>query len=223
MYKLIHGDCIEVMRAMPDKSVDAIITDPPYGIGVDFGNYADTVENLERLIADALPEMRRVAKRVVLTPGIRNLHKYPGSSWILCWYYAGGARGSYGFNHWQPVLAYGADPNWRLKITGTDVLRVTSTGLADRTAHPCPKPLSFARKLIARVAPSPSDTILDPFLGSGSFGVAAIQLGHNFIGIEQNADYLAIAERRIAAARPDFEHTVELIIDKKGIHRVRDT
>jgi DNA modification methylase len=207
-YVLIHADCVEIMRKMPDKCFDCIITDPPYGVGVDFESYADTVENLQRLISEALPEMRRVAKRVVLTPGIRNLHRYPGPTWILCWHYAGRCRGVYGFNHWQPVFAYGPDPDRRLGIYRTDVIRATSQALADRTEHPCPKPLSFIRKLISRMAPSRTDTILDPFMGSGTTGVAAVQLGHAFTGIEINGDYLALARRRIEAATPDFPHLI---------------
>ena len=56
-------------------------------------------------------------------------------------------------------------------------------------------------------------------MGSGTTGVAAIQLGHRFIGIEINGDYLAIAKRRIAEARPDFTQTLDLIAEK-GITRV---
>ena len=90
-----------------------------------------------------------------------------------------------------------------------DAFFCQASGLNDGRPHPCPKPLAFARKLINRVAPSCSDTILDPFLGSGSSGVAAIQLGHRFVCIEINGDYLAIARRRIAAATPDFPHLIE--------------
>jgi len=210
MYELILGNCIDVLRDMPDKSVDCIVTDPPYGVGVDFGDYEDNIDNLSTIIQDALPEMRRVAKLVVLTPGVRNLHLYPQPTWTLCWYFGGGSRGRWGFNHWQPVLAYGFDPLHRLKMTHTDVIRSTSNALADRSEHPCPKPLPFMRKLINRVAPSPADIILDPFLGSGSTGVAAIQLGHKFIGIELHGDYLEIAKRRIALATPDFQMTLDL-------------
>jgi hypothetical protein len=222
MYKLTHGDCVDVLRAMPDKSVDCVVTDFPYGVHIGGCDW-DSPENVRYLVENALPEMRRVGRRVVLTSGVASIHLYPQPTWIIGWFFGGAGRGPWGFNHWQPVLAYGADPNWRLNITGTDVIRSTSNALADRTEHPCPKPLAFMRKLITRVAPSPSDLICDPLLGSGSTGVAAIQLGHRFIGIERNADYLAIAERRIASARPDFDHTIELIIDKKGIHRVGDT
>jgi site-specific DNA-methyltransferase (adenine-specific) len=191
MYQLIHADCIDALREMPDKCIDCIVTDPPYGI-----NYAgeewDSPDNLRRIITLALPEMRRVGRRVVITPGLNNLFQYPEPTWLLAWYFGGGAHGRWGFNHWQPVLVYGTDPLPRLKMTHTDVIRSTSPALADRSEHPCPKPLPFMRKLLNRVAPSPADVILDPFVGSGTTGVAAIQLGHKFIGIEMNGDYLAL-------------------------------
>src|SRR5581483_11495311 len=168
------------------------------------------VENLKALIATCLPEMRRVARLTIVTPGVRNLHLYPEPTWTLCWCFGGGARGRWGFNHWQPILAYGFDPLHRLKMMHTDVIRANNASLEDRSEHPCPKPLPFIRKLINRVAPSPADVILDPFMGSGTTGVAAIQLGHKFIGIERNGDYLAIAKRRIAQATPDFQLTLSL-------------
>jgi DNA modification methylase len=104
MYQLIHADCIQALRNMPDKSVDCIVTDMPYGVGVDFGDYRDNVENLQALIDVALPEMRRIGKRVVITPGVRNLFLYPSPTWTLAWFFGGGCRGRWGFNHWQPVL-----------------------------------------------------------------------------------------------------------------------
>jgi DNA modification methylase len=141
---------------------------------------------------------------------VRNLFRYPQPTWTLGWFFVGGCRGRWGFNHWQPVLAYGADPLHRLSMMHTDVIRANNAALEDRSEHPCPKPLPFMRKLINRVAPSPADVILDPFMGSGTTGVAAIQLGHKFIGIEINGDYLAIAQRRIAQASPDFHLTINL-------------
>jgi site-specific DNA-methyltransferase (adenine-specific) len=210
MYELIHANCIDVLRAMPDKSVDCIITDPPYGVGIDYGEYDDTPDNLLALIRLVVPEMRRVAQRVVLTCGIRNLHAYPQPTWILGWFYGGSAHSPWGWNFWQPVLVYGSDPDLRLRMRRPDAIRMTANARNDGAPHPCPKPLSFMRKLVNRVAPSPADIILDPFTGSGTTGVAAIQLGHKFIGIEMNGDYLAIAKRRIAQASPDFQLTLDL-------------
>jgi DNA modification methylase len=75
--------------------------------------------------------------------------------------------------------------------------------------------------LLLNAATTPRSLVLDPFAGTATTGVAAIQLGHRFIGVERNADYLAIAQKRLADARPDFEQTVELVIEKGTIRNVR--
>lgn len=67
--------------------------------------------------------------------------------------------------------------------------------------HPCVKPTDLMRYLVRMVTP-PGGTVLDPFMGSGSTGKAAALEGFNFIGIEMNEDYLAIAQARIKAAIP---------------------
>jgi len=193
---------------MPDKSFDCIVTDPPYGIGIHFANIKDDLETVEKVIQHALPEMRRIARRVVLTPGIRHLHRYPQPTWILI-YQKHGSRCVWGWNRWNPILVYGADPFHERR---PDVITRVSDRMEGVEGHPTPKPLWLMRRLINRVAPSPSDSILDPFMGSGTTGVAAIQLGHRFVGIEINGDYLAIARRRIAAAKPDFPNLTKGII-----------
>ena len=114
-------------------------------IGVDFGDYRDDTKNLKLLIEQALPEMRRVARLIAITPGVRNMYLYPKPAWALGWFFGGGARARRGFNHWHPVLVCGLDPRNRLKMMHTDVIRSNSQQLADRTDHPCPKPLSFVR------------------------------------------------------------------------------
>ena len=76
--------------------------------------------------------------------------------------------------------------------------------------HPTVKPLNIVRNLVLNAATAPGSVILDPFMGSGTTGVAAIQLGHTFVGIEMNGDYLAVAKRRIAQAWPDFQLTLDL-------------
>jgi site-specific DNA-methyltransferase (adenine-specific) len=211
MFELIHADCIKVLRNMPDKSVDCIITDPPYGVGIDYGDtYEDTRGNLELLAREALPEMRRVARRVAFTCGTRNLNLYPQPTWVIAWFYCGNTYTPWGWSSWQPILVYGADPDLKLRMRRPDSIRLNSNCPKEGAPHPCPKPLGFMRKLVNRVAPSPADIILDPFMGSGTTGVAAIQLGHKFIGIEINGDYLAIAKRRIAQASPDFQLNLAL-------------
>ena len=71
VYELIHANCVDVLRAIPNKSVHCVVTDMPYGVGVDFGGYRDDAKNLKRLIEQELPEMRRVARLIAITPGVR--------------------------------------------------------------------------------------------------------------------------------------------------------
>jgi len=70
----------------------------------------------------------------------------------------------------------------------------------DNTAHPTTKPLWLMQRLVT-VSTNPDMTVLDCFMGSGTTGVACVQTGRNFIGIEIDPTYFAIAERRIAEAQ----------------------
>ena len=69
----------------------------------------------------------------------------------------------------------------------------------ERSDHPCPKPLSLMLELVSLFT-DPGDLVLDPFMGSGTTGVACAMLGRRFIGIELSEEYAAIAARRIEAA-----------------------
>ena len=66
--------------------------------------------------------------------------------------------------------------------------------------HPSPKPIEYMNKLLRNLTQD-DYVVFDPFMGSGTTGVAAVQLGRNFIGCEINPDYFAIAERRIKQAQ----------------------
>ena len=68
--------------------------------------------------------------------------------------------------------------------------------------HPTQKPVALMEYLI-RTYTNPGDTVLDPFLGSGTTGVAAANTGRRFIGIEMDADYFAVAQSRIQKAQAD--------------------
>jgi site-specific DNA-methyltransferase (adenine-specific) len=199
-YQLHLGDCLEFMKSMPDKSVDLIVTDPPYGLSFEYNSFEDTKENLKTLIDKAFPEIFRLGKLVAITPGIGNLHFYPPPDWMFSWFYSGGPNySSFGFNCWQPILVYGKDPYLRDGLGArSDVIQDNIP--AKKNGHPCPKPLSFMKKLIIRTSTRNNDTIFDPFMGSGTTGVAAIQLGRNFIGCEIDPTYYAIAEKRIHEA-----------------------
>lgn len=224
--KVINGDCLEVMKQMPDKSIDLVLTDPPYGINVGsitkggeggirakkrniIGCYDDSPENLKILIDNFIPAVRRIGKCVAVCAGIKTLMYYPQPDWIMAWVYDNkNLFGPYGFNNWTPILCYGKDP-FQQKRKGNAPLAVLPDVIYDnkpakKNGHPTPKPLSFMEKLLQRLSPDENDLILDPFLGSGTTAVAAKKLGRRWIGIEISPEYARIAEERLKQGVLDF-------------------
>jgi len=197
---LYLGDCREVLPTL--GSVDAVITDPPYGIGLDYESdvFSDTPEELIGLVEFFIPEVRRIAQVVSVTPGNINHYVYPRPTWTLCWFNrAGAGSGPWGFSCWQPILCYGPDPYLKTgKGRRPDFIEWSET--SEKNGHPCPKPIRFQKLWIERVAFN-AESVLDPFMGSGTTGVACMQMGKSFIGIEREPKYFDIACKRIEDAQ----------------------
>ena len=198
--ELFCGDCLEFMRGLPDGSVDACITDPPYGIDGDYQTYNDSVENLAALVPEFVGECRRITRGVVAVfTGVKNMELYNGCDWRIAWVCpAGTGVSAWGFTCWTPIAIYGKDP-FSGKGSRPDAY-VDYKPKREGHAHPYEKPLSVMRWILERCA-RPSATVLDPFMGSGTTGVACVKTGRNFIGCEIDPAYFAIAERRIAEAQ----------------------
>jgi len=180
---------------MQDQSVNAVVTDPPYN--VDFAEW-DTIPDYRSWASSLLTEWKRISERIAFTPGLVNVGmwssiEYP--KWILAWHKpAAMKRSPFGFSNWDAILFYG-----KSVVTHgfTDVIHAPIKVV--QYAHPSIKPLDLMRGIIERVS-LPGDTIFDPFMGSGTTGVAAIQLGRKFIGCEKEKEYFEIAESRISQA-----------------------
>lgn len=199
---LYLGDCREVLPTL--GKVDAVVTDPPYGVALEYkGEFADSPAELVELVAFFVPAARALAPIVSITPGNLNQYIYPAPTWTLCWFNrAGAGSGPWGFSCWQPILCYGPDPFLRLqKGRRPDFIEHNET--SEPNGHPCPKPIRFQRKWIDRVAHD-ARTILDPFMGSGTTGVAAVEMQRDFIGIEREPAYFEIACKRIEDAQRQF-------------------
>ena len=195
--KVTQGNCTNLLKQLPDKSVDLCLTDYPYGVNVEYDNYKDSKENLQNLINETLPEILRVSKRALIATGTRNLFMYPEPDWILNWYVKSGAGVSnWGFTTWHPILAYGKDPYLENRL-GSRADSIESIEASEKNGHPCPKPINTWVKLLERGSVKKTDLILDPFAGSGTTAVAAIKTGRNFICFEQSKEYCAIANERI--------------------------
>jgi len=205
---LYEADCIDALQII--GAVDAVITDPPYGIGLDYAleGFDDTPEELQALIDSFVPLCRQIAPIVSITPGNVNHYLYPKPTWTLCWFNrAGAGSGPWGFSCWQPILCYGPDPYLRLSMgRRPDFIEHSET--SEKNGHPCPKPIRFQKLWIERVALD-AQTILDPFMGSGTTGVAAVQMGRKFIGIEREEKYFQIACKRIEDAQRQGDFFVE--------------
>jgi predicted RNA methylase len=196
---LYLGDCRSILPTV--GNVDAVVTDPPYG-----------EENFRSVVLPAVDIAISVADRAAIFTGTRRLNEYPPPrdiGGITC--PNGGGRSAWGFGCYHPVAFYGSSPYMQAGLgarrTATVIyhpgMHVTGENVGND--HPCPKPIAFMEWLIA-LAALPGHTILDPFMGSGTTGVAAVKLGRKFTGIEIEPKYFDIACRRISEAlkQPDM-------------------
>ena len=197
--RLILGDCREVLPTL--GKVNVAITDPPYGVGFKYANHDDSREGYAEWCADWFAALRLVSDRIAISCGISNLQMWPSPDWTLCWHKpASMGRCHVGFNNWEPVIFYGRAPRQIV-----DVFRAPITPDPALGGHPCPKPVGWATALVDALS-AEGETILDPFMGSGTTGVACVKLGRKFIGIEIDPGYFDIACKRISEAyrQPDM-------------------
>ncbi len=212
--RIYHADAFE-LTAEVVPLVAAVVTDPPYGVGKDYGAGINDDELLVHKIATHLVPVMRRAPAVMITPGIRNMYSYPRPDHTMAWVHAPGGNGSscsWGFNGWQPILCYGRDPFLARGLgRRPDLLVHNMAGFVhaslERIAsgHPAPKPRSISEWLVRRATPDDDEWIVDPFMGSGSFVAAAKYTGRRAIGIELNERWCEVAATRLAQGVLDFD------------------
>jgi len=186
---LYLGDCLEILPTLP--KVDAVVTDPPYGVG-----YAEWDQRIPPWLTPARARSRVVA----FTTGPLTLWSYPPPDWLAAYSRQGATTRNAlgGFCHWTPVLIYGETGLPCDFARSNDKAAHLELARAGATEHPTPKPEPVFRWLIQSVA---ALDVLDPFMGSGTTGVACVQLGRRFVGIEIEPLYFDIACRRIEDAQ----------------------
>ncbi len=198
---LYQGDCLEIMPTL-DK-VDAVVTDPPYGVDFKYESHNDTSDGYTEWCGDWKAELDTLVDGpIAISCGMANLQDWPKATWVLCWHKpASMGRCAVGFNNWEPVLIYGKIRNGQI----ADVFKAPIVPDPSLDGHPCPKPLGWGLALVDRIT-KPQDVILDPFMGSGTTGVACAKMGRKFIGIELEPKYFDIACERIQKAydQPDL-------------------
>lgn len=196
--QLYNGDCLQVMNNLIKEGikVDAIITDPPYGL---------PKEESFNLVIQMLKLAKQISKMQILILDWRNpLTVKDGKFAELVWEYGWISGGRTKSNHFYPthntIHFLGEDIfNFDTK-DGSIIYRrpgfssPRQCSYAKKSGHPYEKPLALMEYLVNRTN---GNLILDPFMGSGTTGVACKNLNRNFIGIEINKEYFNIAEKRI--------------------------
>ncbi len=209
--RLILGDCLEVMPTL--GKVDAVVTDPPYGVGFSGqtendgrksrGAYNSFDDTDHEYILDRVRAAISVAYRAAITPGTRLLPKYPEYADLGCFFVPGGVgMGRWGFCCSHPIAYYGKRPK-RPGMWPTSFY--DAKPMPSDYGHPVAKPIEWMERLVA-LSSLAGETVLDPFMGSGTTLVACQKLGRHGIGIEIDPGYFEIACRRVeeAARQPDL-------------------
>ncbi|MER7772361.1 site-specific DNA-methyltransferase [Kitasatospora sp. NPDC096140] len=225
-YQLHRGDALTVLKTLPDESVNAVITDPPYSSdgrtsrdacgklatsssGVhDRKTFPD--ENRDHLawLTELLAGAHRASTEhsvAMLFSGLRQKPdiiealRMAGWTWqgTIPWIKPAGQSRKGGFEQSADFITWGVkgslDTSRDLYLPG----HFTVTQPGKEQGHTTQKPLEIMRQLV-QVCPA-GGTVLDPFTGTGSTGVAALREGRRFLGIELNPHYADVAEQRLRA------------------------
>lgn len=213
-FQLHQGDCIEYMRSLPDKHFDAAITDPPYMDYVtgryDASEWHNPIIGVEPVrYAKELFRILKDNSAIIVFCRWDNFGEHAQAFrdagfeirncivWDKGNHTAGDLDGNLGYQHEFAVFA--VKGNWKRHADReTNLWRIPHLFSREKRDHPTQKPVPLMVRAVNLVCSGGS--IFDPFMGSGTTGVACMQLGRNFVGCEIDPKYFAIAEKRIKQA-----------------------
>ncbi len=180
-----QGDCLDFMRELPDKCIDLVLTDPPYGIGAgkekehngwkDYGQKKWDAEIPQKKVFD---EIFRISKNQIIWGGNYFTDYLSGSQGWIVW-----NKGQRNFSLADGELAY---TSFDKALRIFDYARASA--LKDGKIHPTQKPLKLFKWCLEKYAPEDA-IVFDPFLGSFTTAVACHSHGLNWIGCEKDEDY----------------------------------
>jgi len=213
------GDCLEIMKTIPDKSIDLVLTDPPYGI-----SFKSAWQTYQRKIENdgfndwlgLLPKMLSEFKRILTDTGccccccgggktpvtaIFTIEAIKHFNLIqtLVWRKFLGLGWRYRPMYENIVILSKSKDKYNFYDTSKkcgNVIEGINQDIPVKGEHPTQKPLALMKKLI-EIHSLPNYKVLDPFMGGGTTLVACKELNRNGIGIEIDQQYFEIAKRRI--------------------------
>lgn len=238
MIDLRLGDCLIEMKKMPDKSIDLVLTSPPYNCGIKYNKHNDSmdwndyyswcglwIKEVHRVLKDdgrlslihyfslgrSSNRQAPLMRLNIIAENIGMKHHAVAVWWditltkLTAWGSWLSASAPYISSPFEGVLIMYKE-RWKKDVKGKSTItkeefRESCSGVwkipteRDRT-HPAPFPIKMANRCINLLSYE-GMSILDPFMGSGTTGVACKELGRNFIGIEISPEYFKIAENRI--------------------------
>jgi site-specific DNA-methyltransferase (adenine-specific) len=195
---LYLGDCRDILPTL--GKVDAVVTDPPYGIAdimVGSGHFAGKCKKMAEW--DNKPaDLSFLPKHLPIIAWGGNYLGLPPSRCWLVWYKRDAVPSMASCElAWTNINTNAKVFDWTIAATN-----------AERVNHPTQKPVALMQWCLGFVPDA--QTILDPFMGSGTTGVACVKMNRSFIGIELDPDYFEIACQRIrdAYAQPDMFYEI---------------
>ncbi|MFA4945767.1 MAG: site-specific DNA-methyltransferase [Lentisphaeria bacterium] len=209
---LILGDALRVLPTFPSQCADAVVTDPPYGVGFSRATWPDDPDQYGNLISTAVREFNRIIVDgwVFVFQGMPNcgrFHEWFPNGWRLfasCKNFVQ-IRPNRIWHAWDPVVFWSNGPCRRpfARINRDYFVANTAVRRRDKS-HPCPKPIDAMLRIV-EMSCAEGGCVLDPFMGQASTGIAAVALGRRFIGIEIDRRHFrkAVAAARDAVRRKD--------------------
>lgn len=215
MINLMQGDCLELMKDIPDGSVDMVLTDPPYGMDYQ-SNWRTATDKFAKIsnddglswLGEFVNESYRIMKNDSAAYVFCSWHKVDVFKsafeskfklkniivWVKNNHGSGDLKGAYAPKHEFILYMHKGRSLFRNGRT-PDVMMADKVS-GSKMVHPTEKPIALLEKFIGDNSDE-GDIIIDPFMGSGTTGVAAKNLNRSFIGIELDESYFNIAKERI--------------------------
>ena len=215
--QLIHGDCLEKMKDIPDGKY-IIVSDPPFNVGYHYNSYNDKMEEgaYYTMLANVFGKHPHV---IIHYPEALYKHSYNIGMFperVVSWVYNSNTPRQH-----RDIAFFGVTPDFTKcgqaykNPTDKRIMKRIAEGKtarlydwweinqvknvsAEKTEHPCQMPVEVMERIV-KILPE-GYTIIDPFMGSGTTGIACINTNRNFIGIEKDDKYFEIAKKRIEEA-----------------------
>jgi len=202
--KIICGDCLDLIDKVPDKSIDVILTDPPYGLN------KEGIQNDVDLSTfyKSLPECYRVLKEdgwfitffsTKFLPMLFRNNPFSYFWQVILYCPEGMVKSPIGMTKFMSCFVF-KKGNPRMVERNKDLFIDTPGKMVEPDEgfinHPTPKPKYFVKEVL-KMFTEEGDLVLDPFIGSGSTAVACKQLNRTFIGFEINQEYVTLANKRL--------------------------